>query len=289
MRLVTFETAQGRRLGAEWEGHIVDLNRANPAIPLDLRSFLESGETAWEEAQAVLAGPPEEAVCDPAAVRLKAPILDPRKIVCLGLNYRDHARESNMPIPEEPVLFSKYPTAIIGPEEPIVIPKASSEIDYEAELVVIIGKRGRHVAEEEGMDYVAGYTVGHDVSARDYQLRKPGGQWMFGKTFDTFAPLGPALVTKDEVPDPHNLAIQCRLNGEVLQDSNTSNFIFSIPWVVAYLSHVFTLEPGDVIFTGTPPGVGFVRKPPIFLQPGDVVEIEVEKVGVLRNPVVADF
>src|SRR5262249_8289820 len=162
-----------------------------------------------------------------------------------------------------------------------------SEVEYEAGLVVVVGKRGRPRDETDAMSYVAGYTIGHDVSARDWQLKKDGKQWMVGKTFDTFAPTGPHLVTAEEVGDPHNLGIQLRLNGQVMQDSNTKQMIFSVGRVLAYLGQVFTLEPGDLVFTGTPPGVGFARKPPVYLQPGHVVEVEIEKLGVLRNPVVS--
>jgi 2-keto-4-pentenoate hydratase/2-oxohepta-3-ene-1,7-dioic acid hydratase in catechol pathway len=219
-------------------------------------------------------------------VRLLPPIPDPPKIVCIGLNYRDHAAESGAPIPKEPVLFSKYATALIGHGAPIVLPPVSQEVDYEAELVIVIGKRGRHVNKDQAMSYVAGYTIGHDVSARDWQLKKDGKQWMVGKTFDTFAPTGPHLVTTDEVPDPHSLPIRLRLNGQRMQESTTKQMIFGVGEIVAYLSQVFTLEPGDLIFTGTPPGVGFARKPPVFLKPGDVAEVEIEGLGVLRNPVV---
>jgi len=219
---------------------------------------------------------------------LAAPIPDPPKVICIGLNYRDHAAESGAPIPAEPVLFSKFSSAIIGPEEPIVLPRVSHEVDYEAELVVVIGKRGRYIAEDQARNYVAGYTIGHDVSARDWQLRKPGGQWLAGKTFDTFAPIGPALVTADEIRDPHRLSIELRLNGQVMQRSNTEQMIFTVDKLVAYISQVVTLQPGDLIFTGTPPGVGFARKPPVFLKPGDIVEIEIENLGILRNPVTAE-
>jgi 2-keto-4-pentenoate hydratase/2-oxohepta-3-ene-1,7-dioic acid hydratase in catechol pathway len=209
----------------------------------------------------------------------------PPKVICLGLNYRDHAAESGAPVPKEPILFAKYPTAVIGPDAPILLPATSAEVDYEAELVVVIGRGGRHIAEADAMRHVAGYTCGHDVSARDYQLKRGGGQWLAGKTFDTFAPIGPALVTADEVPDPHALRIRCVVNGETLQDSNTCQMIFSVPQTIAYLSHLFTLEPGDLIFTGTPPGVGFVRTPPRYLQDGDVAEIIIDTLGTLRNPV----
>ncbi len=217
-----------------------------------------------------------------------APIPNPRKIVCIGLNYRDHAAESGVPAPEEPVLFSKYATALIGHLDAIVLPRVSSEVDYEAELVVVIGRGGRHIPRERAFEHVGGYTVGHDVSARDWQLNKPGKQWMAGKTFDTFAPVGPAIVTPDEVPDPHKLGIRLRLNGQTMQDSNTNQLIFGVDEVIAYLSQVFTLEPGDLIFTGTPPGVGMAKKPPVWLKPGDVVEVEIDHLGTLRNTVVAE-
>ena len=221
-----------------------------------------------------------------AKVKYHAPVHDPRKIVCIGLNYRDHAAESGAQVPREPILFSKYATALIGHGQPIVLPPVSQEVDYEAEIVIIIGKRGRNVATASALEFVAGYTVGHDVSARDWQLKKDGKQWMVGKTFDTFAPAGPVLVTADEVPDPHNLGIRLRLNGQTMQDSNTKQLIFRVGDLVAYLSQVFTLEPGDLIYTGTPPGVGFARKPPVFLKGGDVVEVEIDGLGECCNPVV---
>ncbi len=221
-------------------------------------------------------------------VKFHAPIVDPRKVVCVGLNYKDHAAESGAPIPKEPVLFSKYATALIGHGETIVLPKVSQEVDYEAEFVIVVGKQGRHLTLSNAMEHVAGYTVGHDVSARDWQLRKDGKQWMVGKTFDTFAPMGPVLVTKDEVPDPQNLPIRLKLNGQVMQNSSTKQMIFGVAELLVYLSTVFTLEAGDLIFTGTPPGVGVARKPPVFLKDGDVVEVEIEGLGLLRNSVVQE-
>jgi 2-keto-4-pentenoate hydratase/2-oxohepta-3-ene-1,7-dioic acid hydratase in catechol pathway len=208
-------------------------------------------------------------------------------VICVGLNYADHARESGVAPPEEPVLFNKFPSALAAHGQPIVLPRESGEVDYEAELVVIIGRGGRHIAQQDAFDHVAGYCPGHDVSARDWQLRKPGKQWLLGKTFDTFAPYGPALVTRDEAPDPSNLRIQFRLDGQTLQDSSTKELIFPIDALIAYISQVCTLKPGDLIFTGTPPGVGFARKPPIFLQQDNVAEVEIEGLGVLSNPVVA--
>ena len=226
------------------------------------------------------------AVARPAgSARLRAPILNPRKLICLGQNYADHAAESNAPVPAEPILFSKYATSIIGPEDPILLPAVSQQVDYEVELACILGRGGRHIPKERALECVAGYTVFHDVSARDYQIGKPGKQWMAGKSFDTFAPMGPALVTADEVPDPHILDIRCTLSGEVMQSSNTRHLIFPIPEIIAYCSHIFTLEPGDVIATGTPSGIGYARNPQRFLREGDVVVMEVPGVGVLRNPV----
>jgi 2-keto-4-pentenoate hydratase/2-oxohepta-3-ene-1,7-dioic acid hydratase in catechol pathway len=193
-----------------------------------------------------------------------------------------------MPIPKEPVLFSKFPSALIGHGQPIVVPAVSTKVDYEAELVIVVGKAGRRIPEARALDHVAGYAVGHDVSARDWQLEKDGKQWMVGKTFDTFAPVGPTLVTRDEVPDPHKLGIRLRLNGKTMQNSNTEQMIFSVAQLVAYLSVVFTLEPGDLIFTGTPPGIGHALQPPVYLKPGDTAEVEIDNLGTLRNPVVGE-
>jgi 2-keto-4-pentenoate hydratase/2-oxohepta-3-ene-1,7-dioic acid hydratase in catechol pathway len=215
-----------------------------------------------------------------------APVPRPGKIICIGLNYRDHAAESKMAIPEKPVVFSKFSTAVIAPGEPVVLPSTSQQVDYEAELAVVIGRRAKHVTRDAALDYVLGYTNFNDVSARDFQFAD--GQWQRGKACDTFAPIGPAIVTTDEVPDPHALRIQLRLNGNTMQDSTTQQLIFGVDVLVSFLSDTVTLEPGDIIATGTPPGVGFARKPPVFLKPGDVMEVEVEGLGVLRNPVMAE-
>ena len=285
MRLATIQTPSGPRAAFALGDAFVDLHATDPILPGSIRQLLEAGPAALKAAAE--AATKANAVRFPAdAVKLLPPVPDPHKIVCLGLNYRDHAMETNAPIPKEPVLFSKYATALIGSGEPIVLPPVSQEVDYEAELVIVVGKRGRNVRAEDASGYVAGYTIGHDVSARDWQLKKDQHQWMVGKTFDTFAPTGPVLVTADEVPDPHALPIRLRLNGQTMQDSNTRQMIFPVPAVLAYLSQVFTLEPGDLIFTGTPPGVGIARKPPVYLKGGDVVEVEIEGLGVLRNPVV---
>jgi acylpyruvate hydrolase len=218
-------------------------------------------------------------------VRLLAPVPRPGKLIAIGLNYRDHAAESNMPIPERPVVFSKFTTSVIGANEPVILPATSQQVDYEAELGVVIGRRAKNISLGQALDYVFGYTIINDVSARDFQFAD--NQWQRGKSCDTFAPMGEAVVTSDEVSDPHNLSIKLRLNGRTMQDSNTDQLIFGVPQLIAFLSETITLEPGDVIATGTPPGVGFARKPPVFLKPGDVMEVEIEKLGVLRSPVVA--
>ncbi|WP_152053664.1 fumarylacetoacetate hydrolase family protein [Tautonia marina] len=285
MRLLTVATDRGPRACAEFDGRFVDLNAADPTLPDSVRALLALGSEGLARArQAASTG---SVAFASGAATLLAPVPDPQKIICLGLNYRDHAIETGAKIPEEPILFSKYPSSLIGHEAPIQLPKVSHEVDYEAELVIVIGQPGRDIPADRAMDHVAGYAVGHDVSARDWQLRKPGGQWMSGKTFDTFAPVGPYLVTADEVPDPHALGIRLRLNGRLMQDSSTSQLIFRVPETIAYLSQIMTLEPGDLIFTGTPPGVGMARKPPVWLKPGDVVEVEIDGLGTLRNPVEA--
>jgi len=285
MRLATIQTSAGPRAAVLHGMHYVDLHATDRSLPASVRQLLEAGPAALRAAEQA-ARRPEAVTVPAAAAKLLAPVPDPHKIVCLGLNYRDHAAESGAPIPKDPVLFSKYATALIGHGDNIVLPPVSKEVDYEAELVLVVGRRGRNLGADAAPGYVTGYTIGHDVSARDWQLKKDGKQWMVGKTFDTFAPTGPALVTADEVPDPHQLPIRLRLNGRTMQDSNTSQMIFSVGATLAYLSQVFTLEPGDLIFTGTPPGVGFVRKPPVFLKGGDVVDVEIGGLGVLRNPVV---
>jgi 2-keto-4-pentenoate hydratase/2-oxohepta-3-ene-1,7-dioic acid hydratase in catechol pathway len=286
MRWVTIATDEGPRACGLVDDEYVDVNAADPEMPASVRELLALGSEHQSRARAALRGGVVRH--DPAQVRLLAPVPDPPKIICIGLNYRDHAAESGVPAPSEPVLFSKYPTALIGHRDAIVLPRVSREVDYEAELVVVIGRGGRHIPRDRAFEHVGGYAVGHDVSARDWQLNKPGKQWMAGKTFDTFAPIGPAVVTPDEVPDPHNLGIRLRLNLETMQNSSTSQLIFRVDELIAYISQIFTLEPGDLIFTGTPPGVGMARKPPVWLKPGDQVEVEIDRLGTLSNSVVAE-
>jgi len=218
--------------------------------------------------------------------RLGPCIVRPSKIICIGLNYASHAAESGLEIPKEPVIFLKATSALCGPNDDVIIPKGSQKTDWEVELAVIIGKRASHVSKEEANKYIAGYALHNDYSEREFQLER-GGQWVKGKSCDTFAPLGPFLVTRDEVPDPHNLRLWLKVNGEVLQDANTSDLIFDVPTLVSYLSEFMTLLPGDVISTGTPAGVGIGFKPPRFLHHGDVVELGIDSLGSSRQRAVA--
>jgi 2-keto-4-pentenoate hydratase/2-oxohepta-3-ene-1,7-dioic acid hydratase in catechol pathway len=287
MRLATIQTKAGPRPAVYQAGKYVDVQATDEGLPTSVRGILEGGPELLQLVATVAARPAAVRYLE-SAVKLLPPIPDPPKILCIGLNYRDHAEETGAPIPRDPVLFSKFTTALIGPEEPIVLPKVSQKVDYEAELVLVIGKKGRHIPGEQARGYLAGCMVGHDVSARDWQLEKDGKQWLAGKTFDTFAPTGPWLVTADEVGDPHELGIRLRLNGQTMQDSNTRQMIFRAEDLIAYISQVVTLLPGDLIFTGTPPGVGVARKPPVWMKDGDVAEVEIDGLGVLRNPVVQE-
>lgn len=248
--------------------------RAREAFESTIKS--ESFRTELTERKAIL---------DREDLILLAPVSRPGKLICVGLNYRDHAVESNMPIPTSPVIFSKFVTSVVGSHEQVVLPMASAKVDYEAELAVVIGRRAKNVSKEQALDYVFGYTNMNDVSARDFQFSD--GQWQRGKSCDTFAPLGEYIATTEEIPDPHQLSIKLRLNAQTLQDSNTNQLIFGVPELIEFLSQTITLEPGDVIATGTPPGVDFARNPPVFLKPGDVMEVEIEGLGVLTNHVVS--
>lgn len=215
--------------------------------------------------------------------RLLPPIDAPQKVLCIGLNYLDHAIETGSTPPSEPIVFSKFNTSLIGHGEPIVLPSISERVDYEAELVVVVGRQARHVSSEDALEYVFGYTAGHDVSARDWQKGRPGGQWLLAKSFDSFAPIGPCVVTSDEMVDSGNVRVRMRLNDEIVQDSTTAQLIFGIGPLIAHLSRFMTLHPGDLIFTGTPPGVGIARMPPRFLTAGDQCTVLVEGIGALSN------
>jgi acylpyruvate hydrolase len=320
MRLVTFETGDESRVGALKGNFVVDIGLAITALaggrlgveqqpklqeaanallgggasPRDMIDLLERGE-AWRRAlgeileamtasrEPFLALPP--GVFTPLEqVRLRAPLQRPGKIVCVGLNYESHRAEQGIQSPARPVFFLKSSNTICGPGEPIVLPPNSTEVDYEAEFAVVIGKRGKGIPEEKVFEHIAGYTILNDVSARDMQFAD--WQWFRGKSCDTFAPTGPCIVTTDEIPDPHALRISLTLNGRTMQDSNTSDLIFKIPFLVSYLSQSLTWEAGDLLSTGTPGGVGHFRKPPVYLKPGDTVSVTVEGIGTLTNPVV---
>lgn len=283
MRFVTLERGHGPEAGVIAGETVIGLRDAGFA---DVLAVIAGGAGALDRVTRWAQTAPAGETLDLASVKLHAPIPRPPKIICIGLNYRDHAAESGLPIPDVPTVFAKFPTAVTGPQHPIVLPRNSTKPDYEAELAFVIGRRGRHIPEEKWREHVFGYTCFNDVSARDFQTAT--SQWMMGKTFDTFAPFGPAIVTADEIEDPHNLEISLDLNGETMQRSNTREMIFRIPRLIAHLSSVFTLEPGDVIATGTPPGVGFARKPPRWLRHDDVVTVRISGVGVLTNPVVAE-
>jgi 2-keto-4-pentenoate hydratase/2-oxohepta-3-ene-1,7-dioic acid hydratase in catechol pathway len=280
MRFVTFAVDGKSRPGVLSGQTVSDLSTAGFASLLD---FIESGAEGLTKAEKLAAGgggyPLDK-------IKLLAPIPRPRKLICVGLNYRDHAAETNSEIPSVPTIFNKFATAVIAPGDNIVLPKVSKSPDYEAEFAFVIGRGGRNIAGADWPKHVFGYTIVNDVSARDYQ--KATTQWLMGKTFDTFAPMGPWIVTADEIPDPHSLDIQLEIGGERLQSSNTRELIFKIPDLIAFLSSVFTLEPGDIVSTGTPAGVGVARKPQRFLRPGDDVVVRIPAIGELRNPVVAE-
>lgn len=252
----------------------------------DILSVIAGGGDAFDRVARWVYHPPKGERFDPESVKLLAPIPHPRKIIGIGLNYRDHAEEGGNPVPDQPAVFAKFGTALIGHGQPIVLPKASTKPDYEAELAVVIGRGGRYIPEERWREHVFGYTIANDVSARDFQSAT--SQWTIGKSFDSFAPMGPAIVTADEILDPHNLDISLTLSGSVMQHSNTRHMIFGVARLIAYLSSVFTLELGDLILTGTPAGVGFARKPPRWLKPGDECVVKIQGIGELRNPVIAE-
>lgn len=289
MKFARLQTDQGIKLvgvdDSEAEAQFFDLRAADESLP-DSLPLLFSADPDLSRARAAFDA--AKSANQTVTGTVLAPIDRPGKVICIGLNYRDHAEETGSPIPTEPVCFNKFPQTVIGFGDSIVLPAVSDKVDYEAELVIVIGKEAKHVAAADAHDYVAGYMNGHDVSARDWQKGRPGGQWLLGKTPDTFAPTGPYLVTADEVEDPENLPVKLWLNGEVMQDGNTSEFIFGVSALIEHLTKLITLEPGDLIFTGTPPGVGDARTPPVYLKAGDTVDIEIGNLGRLSNPVKAE-
>jgi acylpyruvate hydrolase len=297
MKLVRFSTnGQSPRLGVLQGDRIADLQASLAAtlarrgvvraqeiavalVPASTRAFLEGGAAAQDAVASIT----EWVTVGAAAARLHAPIADPGKFICIGLNYRDHAEEAGMPIPKEPPIFAKWSNAIIDPGEPILRPRGSKQLDWEVELGVVIGKPTRYVTREQALDHVWGYTIVNDASARDFQFLTT--QWMAGKIFETAAPVGPYIGDVTEVPDPHALALKTFVNGKQVQNGNTKTFIFDVRYLVSYLSNLMTLMPGDLIATGTPPGVGFAMKPPVLLNPGDIVRMEITGLGTLENPV----
>lgn len=315
MRLVTFAARGQTRVGALEGDWIIDLTRAARAhyaakglsrpgaragalLPPSMTRVLAGGDEALALAREVAAeirpaaaGPEARAlerdgvVWRSGDVRLLPPVPTPPKVICVGRNYAEHAREGGSAPPEIPIYFGRFPHSLLGPGEPYMLPSISEQVDYEGELAAVIGRRGRDIPEARALDYVAGYTVFNDISIRDFQRRTT--QWMIGKNFDRSGPLGPALVTRDEVPDPQSLTLTVDVSGERLQEAGTSDMIFSVAYLIADVSRAMTLQPGDVIATGTPSGVGFARKPPRWLRAGDTVRISITTVGVLETPVVA--
>lgn len=295
MQLVSYRihdaTDGSWRVGVEHKGIMVDVStvwQQNSAATT--RQLLAAGpatvDKVFKQAREALdAGSDAPGVFQTASIELGPPVPDPDKIICIGLNYADHASEAGLAQTEVPLFFAKYRNSLTGPNSPILLPRVSRQIDYEGELAVIMGARCKEVSEQEALRYVAGYTIMNDVSARDLQMRT--SQYIAGKTLDTFAPMGPGMVLASDIPDPQALLLTTRVNGQVVQHASTATMIFSVGSIISFLSSLMTLEPGDIIATGTPSGVGFKRTPPLFLQDGDIVEVEIEGIGRLRNPVVS--
>jgi 2-keto-4-pentenoate hydratase/2-oxohepta-3-ene-1,7-dioic acid hydratase in catechol pathway len=284
MKLVTFTESGRTRIGAVVDGAIVDFSHVDPSLPADMRSFLAAGRAAWDRARAALGARAPRLPL--GSVRLEAPIPNPGKVLAIGLNYADHVAESGQTTPAHQIWFNKQWNSVTGPGDVVVPAAAPQRVDYEAELCFVIGRRCRHVPKERAHEVIFGYTCGNDVSVRDWQLRTP--QFTLGKSFATHAPMGPWLVTADEFGDPHTKDIACFVNGERRQHSNTRHLIFDCFAQVAELSTAFQLDPGDVVFTGTPGGVGAAMRPPRFLAVGDRVRVEIEAIGALDNVCVAE-
>jgi len=283
MRLVTFDKGGHPTSGVRKDDAVVDLSIAAPDLPGDWPAIFAAG--ALDRVAEAVAGAGPEALVPAAEATLMVPIPRPPKILCIGLNYRHHAEETGMAIPDYPIVFTRYPTSLTAHDTPLVCPAASDVFDFEAELVAVIGTAGRHIPKESALNHVAGYSICNEGSVRDFQFKS--SQWAMGKNFDRSGSFGPEIVTADELPPGAvGLYVRSRLNGEIMQDGNTDDLIFDIATLVNEISEVMTLEPGDVIITGTPFGVGFVRKPPLFMKAGDVCEVEIEGIGILRNGVI---
>lgn len=294
MRIVRFSTPGAPTksfLGVEQKEQVIDVQAllAHSGIdaptPLSTRAFLEMGDIALDAVKAALKNGtgPRIALSE---VTLRAPITTSEKVICVGMNYVDHCTEQNIPVPTEPIIFNKFASTLCNPGDDIIMVKdQTKELDFEVEMCIVIGKEGKEIKAKDAMQYVAGYTVAHDVSARDWQLKRNGGQWLMGKTFDTYSPIGPAIVSCDELKDPHSLGIRCIVNGQTVQDSNTNQLVFKTEFLLEWVSKYITLKPGDLIFTGTPPGVGCFRKPQLFLKHGDVVTCEIDGIGAITNKV----
>ncbi|XP_018568234.1 fumarylacetoacetate hydrolase domain-containing protein 2A [Anoplophora glabripennis] len=284
MRFVQYRLKTGgpQQLGAQIspQGDIFDISAVDSSIPNSLVKFLATGNGTYEKAKRIVAA--GKSVTPLSSVDLLSPITKPDKVACIGLNYKGHCEEQNIPFPQEPMIFSKFSSTIIGPHDNVVIPPITDNVDWEVELAVVIGRQAKAIRPDQVNDYIFGYTVAQDISARDWQKKRNNGQFLLGKSMDTFCPLGPAVITKNKV-DPNNLAIKSWVNGTLKQNGNTSELIFKIDFLVSYLSQIVTLYPGDIILTGTPAGVGMHRNPPEYLKKGDVLESEIEGIGKLRN------
>jgi len=285
MRLLRFQDGIGApRVGVQLvDNSVADITQVDPEIPNCMKMILGAGQPMLNRIEKAVALVKKMGT-QIRSYEVLAPIKHPDKVLCIGMNYEDHCLEQNFPIPKFPIVFSKFSSAVCGPNADVVLdPELTSELDFEVELVIVIGKGGKDIPRERAMEHVGGYTVAHDVSARDWQLKKNGGQWLLGKTFDNFCPLGPAIVTD---LDAHNCGIRCRLNGEVVQESNTNQLIFKTEYLINWCSRFVTLHPGDIILTGTPPGVGCFRKPQLWLKIGDYVECEIDGIGTIKNRIV---
>tara|TARA_B110000014_G_scaffold110056_1_gene75367 strand:- start:6 stop:860 length:855 start_codon:yes stop_codon:yes gene_type:complete len=279
MKLITFTNGSSKEIGIVLDSSIVPLKQEHYDIPVDMISLIEKWDELLDNIKDIVSK--KNKTIDLKKVKIHQPIINPKKILAHGLNYADHINEMKVEKPKNQIWFSKFVNTLNGPFDHVLLPSFSTKTDYEVELVVIIGKKGKSISVNDALKYVFGYCVGNDVSVRDWQMRT--SQWTLGKSFDTHGPIGPFITTADEIPNPHCLSIQSYVNGELRQNSNTSQFIFKIPDLISYISQAITLEPGDLIFTGTPSGVGLGMKPPIFLKSGDVVKCQIDKLGSIEN------